>query len=81
MNNDYQSLQPELRESLKMMAVGQPCQTVEEVRALLEYNDKGQVKNTMQIVYLAFMCDPMLRGAIAYNILTGRIDICKPLWW
>ena len=35
----------------------------------------------MQNVYLAFMCDPMLRGAIAYNILTGRIDICKPLWW
>ena len=64
-----------------MMAEGQPCQTVEEVRALLEDNDKGQVKNTMQNVYLAFMCDPMLRGAIAYNILTGRIDICKPLWW
>ena len=81
MNNDYQSLQPELRENLKMMAEAQPCQTVEEVRALLEYNDKGQVKNTMQNVYLAFMCDPMLRGAIAYNILTGRIDICKPLWW
>jgi len=35
----------------------------------------------MQNVYLVFMCDPMLRGAVAYNILTGRIDICKPLWW
>lgn len=35
----------------------------------------------MQNVYLVFMCDPVLRGAIGYNILTGRIDIRKPLWW
>ena len=35
----------------------------------------------MHNAYLVFMGDPMLRGAIAYNILTGRIDICKPLWW
>ena len=47
----------------------------------MEYNDKGQVKNTMHNAYLVFMCDPMLREAIAYNILTGRNDICKSLWW
>ena len=64
-----------------MMAATQPCQTTEEVRALLEYNDKGQVKNTMQNVYLVLMCAPALRGAIAHNILTGRIDICRPVWW
>jgi len=64
-----------------LMAEVQPYQTTEEVLARLERNDKGQVKNTMQNVYLVFMCDPMLRGAVAYNILTGRIDICKPLWW
>ena len=64
-----------------MMAAAQPCQTTEEVRALLEFNDKGQVKNTMQNVYLVFTCDPALRGAIAHNILTGRIDICRPVWW
>lgn len=35
----------------------------------------------MQNVYQAFVSDSMLRGAIGYNILTGRIDICKSLWW
>jgi len=64
-----------------MMAAAQPCKTTEEVRALLEFNDKGQVKNTMQNVYLVFTCDPALREAIAHNILTGRIDICRPVWW
>ena len=44
-------------------------------------NDKGQVKNSMQNVYRVFTSDPMLHGAICYNILTGRIDICKSLWW
>ena len=47
----------------------------------MDVNDKGQVKNTMQNVYRVFASDPMLRGAIGYNILTGRIDICKTLWW
>ena len=50
MNNDYQSLQPELRENLKMMAESQPCQTVEEVRALLEYNDKGRSEEAAHTV-------------------------------
>lgn len=35
----------------------------------------------MQNVYQVFQSDPVLHGAIGYNILTGRIDICKPLWW
>ena len=47
MNGDYQSLAPELRENLKMLAENRLCQTPEEVRDLLEVNDKGQVKNTM----------------------------------
>lgn len=64
-----------------MLAENRLCQTPEEVRELLEVNDKGQVKNTMQNVYQVFQSDPVLHGAIAYNILTGRIDICKPLWW
>ena len=81
MNGDYQNLAPELRESLTMLAENRLCQTPEEVRELLEVNDKGQVKNTMQNVYQIFQSDPVLHGAIGYNILTGRIDICKPLWW
>ena len=81
MNGDYQNLAPELRESLTMLAENQLCQTPEEVRELLEVNDKGQVKNTMQNVYQVFQSDPVLHGVISYNILTGRIDICKPLWW
>ena len=64
-----------------MMAAAQFRRTTEEVRALLEFNDKEQVKNTMQNVYLVLMCDPALRGAIAHNTLTGHIDICKSLWW
>ena len=79
MNGDYQSLAPELKENLKMLAENRLCQTPEEVRELLEVNDKGQVKNTMQNVYQVFQSDPVLHGAIGYNILTGRIDICKPL--
>lgn len=47
----------------------------------MDVNDNGQVKNTMQNAYQVFLSDPALHGAIAYNILTGRIDICKPLWW
>ena len=27
------------------------------------------------------MKDPLLQGAISYNLLTERIDIVKPLWW
>lgn len=71
MKDDYQSL------TLKLL----PCQTAEEVKVLLELNEKGQVKNTMQNVYTVFACDPILHGAIGYNILTGRIDICRRLWW
>ena len=81
MSSDYQSLAPELRENLNMMAQNRLCQTTEEVKSLLELNEKQQVKNTMQNVYQVFMSDPMLHGAIGYNILTGRIDICKHLWW
>lgn len=64
-----------------MMAEERLCQTTEEVRELLGVNDNGQMKNTMQNAYQVFLSDPALHGAIAYNILTGRIDICKPLWW
>jgi len=28
-----------------------------------------------------FQNDPVLQGAVRYNILTERIDIVKPLWW
>ena len=27
------------------------------------------------------MKDPLLQGAISYNLLTERVDIVKPLWW
>lgn len=81
MSNDYQNLAPELREALQMMSEIQPCQIADEVKGLLELTDKGVVRNTMQNVYLVFMCDPVLRGTIGYNILTGRIDLCRALWW
>lgn len=35
-------------------------------------DDKGFVRNTMQNVYLMFMCDPVLRGAIGSTIIFLR---------
>ncbi|MBR2895486.1 MAG: hypothetical protein IKC03_07505 [Oscillospiraceae bacterium] len=57
------------------------CETTEEKKLLLSLNEKGQPRNTMQNVYTVLTCDPTLRGTIRHNILTGRTDICKPLWW
>lgn len=43
MSSDYQSLTPKLRENLNMMAQNRLCQTTEEVKSLLELNEKQQV--------------------------------------
>lgn len=53
----------------------------EEVKGLLQLHENGNARNTMDNVYLVFQHDPNLRGAIGYNVLTGRVDLCKPMWW
>ena len=55
--------------------------TVEEVRESLDLTDKGAVKNSIRNCLTVFQNDPVLQGAVRYNILTERIDIVKPLWW
>ena len=79
--NEDQNLEQEICEPLELMTENKVCETTEEVEQLLAYNEKGQAKNTMQNVYTVLTCDPTLRGAIRHNILTGRTDICKSLWW
>ena len=55
--------------------------TVEEVRGSLDLTDNGAIKNSIRNCLTVFMKDPLLQGAISYNLLTERVDIVKPLWW
>ncbi len=43
--------------------------------------DNGAIKNSIRNCLTVFQTDPILFGAISFNILTERIDIVKPLWW
>lgn len=43
--------------------------------------DNGAIKNSIRNCLTVFQSDPVLFGAISFNILTERIDIVKPLWW
>ena len=53
----------------------QPPQSVEEVKATLETTEKGGVRQSIRNCLTVFQRDPVLAGAIAYNILTDRKDI------
>ena len=57
----------------------QPPQSVEEVKATLETTEKGGVRQSIRNCLTVFQRDPVLAGAIAYNILTDRKDIIKPI--
>ena len=43
--------------------------------------DNGAIKNSIRNCMTVFMKDPLLQGAISYNLLTERVDIVKKLWW
>jgi len=51
--------------------------TVEEVRGSLDLTDNGAIKNSIRNCLTVFQNDPVLQGAVRYNILTERIDIVK----
>ena len=51
-------------------------EAVARVRAMLN-SSKNSLKNCVTV----FQHDPLLRGAIKFNVLTQRIDIVKPLGW
>ena len=57
----------------------QPPQSVDEIKAGLETTEKGGVRQSIRNCLTVFQRDPVLAGAIAYNILTDRKDIIKPI--
>lgn len=50
--------------------------TVEEVRGSLDLTDNGAIKNSIRNCLTVFQNDPVLQGAVRYNILTERIVLC-----
>ena len=80
MNSEWQSLQPQTQQELKStMNAMQPPQSIEEIKAGLETTEKGGVRQSIRNCLTVFQRDPLLSGAIAYNILTDRKDIIKPI--
>ena len=61
------------------IAAAPPPRSVEEVKSMLETTEKGGFHNSIRNCLTVFQCDPLLSGAIAYNLLTDRNDIIKPL--
>ncbi len=55
------------------------AQNIEEIKAGLETTEKGGVRQSIRNCLTVFQRDPLLSGAIAYNILTDRKDIIKPI--
>ena len=53
--------------------------SIEEVKAMLGTTEKGGVRNSIKNCLTVFQHDPLLSGAIAYNLLTDRTDIVKPI--
>lgn len=58
-----------------------PAQTTDEVKESLEVNGKGQAINSIRNCKTVFANDPLLKGAVCYNLLTERVDIVKDLGW
>ena len=69
-----------MKQQLKMQAgnMAQPM-SIEEVKAMLDTTEKGGVRNSIKNCLTVFQHDPLLSGAIAYNLLTDRTDIVKPI--
>ena len=55
--------------------------TVEDIRADLARNDKGNSCQTINNCMLVFHRDPLLKGSIRKNELSGKIDIVGNLGW
>ena len=69
-----------MKQQLKMQAgsMAQPM-SIEEVKAMLDTTEKGGVRNSIKNCLTVFQHDPLLSGAIAYNLLTDRTDVVKPI--
>ena len=49
------------------------------MEGVCETTEKGGVRQSIRNCLTVFQRDPLLSGAIAYNILTDRKDIIKPI--
>jgi predicted P-loop ATPase len=49
------------------------------VKSMLESTEKGGFRNSIRNCLTVFQCDPLLSGAVAYNLLTDRTDLIKPI--
>ena len=69
-----------MRQQLKIQAgsMAQPM-SVKEVKAMLDTTEKGGVRNSIKNCLTVFQHDPLLSGAMAYNLLTDRTDVVKPI--
>ncbi|MXP78936.1 virulence-associated protein E [Lachnospiraceae bacterium WCA-9-b2] len=80
MKDEWQNLPPQIRQEIANMAdSAEPPRSVEEVKAMLETTEKGGFRNSIRNCLTVFQCDPLLSGAVAYNLLTDRTDILKPI--
>ena len=69
-----------MKQQFKMQAVSiVPPMSIEEVKAMLDTTEKGGVRNSIKNCLTVFQHDPLLSGAIAYNLLTDRTDVVKPI--
>ena len=69
-----------MRQQLKIQAGSiAPPMSIKEVKAMLDTTEKGGVRNSIKNCLMVFQHDPLLSGAIAYNLLTDRTDIVKPI--
>ena len=46
---------------------------------MLDTREKGGVRNSIKNCLMVFQHDPLLSGVIAYNLLTDRPDVVKPI--
>ena len=82
MSSEFRNLPPAAQDAvMRTMDAMEPVQTQEEIREMLEGTQKGGVKNSIKNCLTVFQRDPLLRGAVSYNILSERVDIVKPLGW
>lgn len=54
---------------------------IEAIRESLEPTKKGGIKQTKQNCVIVLENDPVLKGAIKNNLLSGRMDIVKDVGW
>ena len=80
MKNELTNISPELQTALHdALPDAAGGYTVEEVQEMLEYTQKGIIKNTLQNCRKILLYDPYLHGAVKYNLLTERPVIAKKM--